>query len=241
MAAILVVAVLPTVAAGQGVASPTPDFRVHSSGTVVSPCTFTTFQSDVLAGGTVTFGAACSLTMTSAITIPSTLTVNITSGGFTVSLSGGSSNQLFIVKGGHLNITGITLQNGRATGTAGLAGTAGTIGAAGTNGVTGTSGTGGTGQSGGAGGAGTAGGNGGNGGKGLAGGAAEGGAIQIVSGTVILVQDSILSNEAVGGAGGNGATGGGGGSGGSGGTGGFGASPSNPSSSAGGAGGTGGN
>src|SRR5579863_1479050 len=197
VAVFMLVALVPTVAAGSGAVltvGHTGTHR-HSTGTVVAPCTFTTFRTDVLAGGTVTFGAACTMTMTSAITIGSTLTVNITSGGFSITLSGCSTNQLFLVKGGHLDITNIILESGRTTGTSGLAGTIGSTGTAGSNGAAGTSGTGGTGQAGGSGGAGTVGGAGGN---------AEGGAIQITSGTVSLVGDSFYSNAAIGGTGGNG-------------------------------------
>ncbi|MFI5414737.1 MAG: hypothetical protein ACHQ16_03605, partial [Candidatus Lutacidiplasmatales archaeon] len=174
---VLVIALVPTLA----VASPTPSGGAHpaigiSHGTVITPCTFTTFKSDVLAGGTVQFGAACTMTMTSAITIPSTLTVNITAPGVAVTLSGANANQLFIVNGGHLNITGISLDNARITAKAGIAGTTGTAGTSGSNGVAGPSGTSGTGQAGGAGGAGTRGGNAGPGSAGHAGAAGSGGA-----------------------------------------------------------------
>src|SRR5579863_6307331 len=183
VAVFMLVALVPTVAAGSGAVltvGHTGTHR-HSTGTVVAPCTFTTFRTDVLAGGTVTFGAACTLTLTSPITIGSTLTVNITSGGFSVTLSGGSTNQLFLVKGGHLNITGLSLENGRVTGKSGTTGGVGTGGSTGSNGAAGARGTAGTGQAGSAGGAGTSGGPGSPGTKGGAGSTAEGGAIQITS------------------------------------------------------------
>ena len=198
VAGILLLAYLPALAAGAPITgSPSHTTPVGPSREIViTPCTFSTFQSDVLAGGTVEFGGACSLTMTSSITIPPSLSVTITSGGYAVSLSGGYSNQLFIVTGGHLNITDITLTAGRVTGIAGVAGGAGAPGSTGSNGVSGTTGGSGTGNPGGPGGAGTSGGAGGNGLNGGAGGNANGGAIMIASGWVNLVGDTLSSSAA---------------------------------------------
>src|SRR5580693_3224454 len=83
IAVFLVVALVPTVAAAppSAAAHSLPSGSGTTGGTVTTSCTFSTFKSDVLAGGTVQFGAACTMTMTSAIDIPSTLTVNITAPG----------------------------------------------------------------------------------------------------------------------------------------------------------------
>jgi len=210
--AALLLAFLPTIVAGAPVSTPPNELPSNvSSAPVTSPCTFSTFETDVLAGGTVVFGASCTLLFPSAITIPSSLSVTIGSGGFAVTLSGDGSTQLFIVNGGQLNITSITLYGGYASGT--NAGTAGD-GSNGANGATGASGpAGGVGSAGGAGTAGAAGGAGGAGPNALAGGTAEGGAILINSGSVNLTGDSITYSDAYGGSGGMGGAGGAGGNG----------------------------
>jgi hypothetical protein len=108
---------------------------IEPAATVATPsCTFSSVDSAVLGGGTVQFGADCSLTDSSAIVISTNLSVAITSGGYSVSLSGGYTNQLFVVNGGHLTIDNITLTSGIATASAGTNGAAGLAGTAGING-----------------------------------------------------------------------------------------------------------
>ncbi len=106
--------------------------------TTITTCDSGTFASDVEAGGTVQFGINCTdLVLSSVINIGSGLQVSIEGNGFTVVLDAGGKTQLFVVTGGHLNITGITIERGSVTGTAGSSGTAGTVGK---NGVDGTNG-----------------------------------------------------------------------------------------------------
>ena len=183
--------------------------------TVISVCTLANFEAAVAAGGTVTFATNCSLTLTNTVKVPSSLNLTINGGGFTVSLSGDTSVQLFSVKGGTLAITGITLGQGTSRGATGKDGMAGASGTTGANGANGTgSKAGGAGKPGGAGGAGEA---------GEAGKAGKGGAIYIKSGTVTLTSVTMSGDEAIGGGGGTGGMGGIGGMGGLGGNGGTGA------------------
>lgn len=191
----------------------------YGTTTTVRACTERALVSAVNAGGTVKFGLNCAaLAIKTPISIPSARTVNITSGGFSVTLDGGSASRLFIVPGGHLNITGISLDNGAAVGTTGKGGANRVAGA---NGLSGTSGNRGvTGGPGGPGMNGTNGHSGRAGGAGTAGGDALGGAIWVQSGVVVLAFDSFSYDIASAGFGGNGGVGGDGGLGGSGGYGG---------------------
>ncbi|MCI4346797.1 MAG: hypothetical protein L3K07_08635, partial [Thermoplasmata archaeon] len=167
VASLLLVMFLPALGSGAVTSSP-PTHATPSitHGTVIlTTCSESALATDIAAGGTVQYGAACSdITFGSTITIPANLTVNVTSGGFSVLFNGQGSTRLFIVAGGHLNLTGITLDSGTASGTAGAAGSVGSTGSTGVAGTNGVSATGGTGNPGGAGTAGT------NGGAGVAGG-----------------------------------------------------------------------
>ena len=78
--------------------------------TTITACNESTLTTAVAAGGTVSFGASCSdLKFTQTISIGAKLKVVISGNGHTVVFDGQGSTQLFIVTGGHLTITGITL------------------------------------------------------------------------------------------------------------------------------------
>jgi hypothetical protein len=174
--------------------------------TALSVCSLSRFTAAVAAGGDVVFGTSCSLTLVKAVKIPASLDVSIDSGGFSVSLSGGNKVQLFVVNGGTLDMSGITLTNGVAQGKAGTNGANGVAGQNGTDAVCNVNG--------GVGGNGTPGT---NGKPGTAGGMVNGGAIYISSGTVGLSSVTVDFSQADGGTGGSGGGGGTGGSGGGGG------------------------
>ena len=211
--------------------------------TTLMSCTEGALAAAVALGGNVTYGTSCtSVLFSTPITIPSTLTVNVSGGGFSVTLSVSTVTQFFVVNGGHLNITGLTLEDGAVDGSAGAAGSTGTNGL---NGAVGSDGSNGGPASGDSGGAGTKGGGGKvgtSGGAGGAGGAAKGGAIEIQSGSVVvLAHDSFIDDTVEGGNGGSGGPGGSGGSGGPGGVGGTGGSgTTGPAGGPGGKGGHGG-
>jgi hypothetical protein len=191
---------------------------VATAGPTTVACTQSAFDAAVKAGGTVVFGANCTITLTKTVNIPASLTVSIESGGNTVDLSGDDSVRLFSVAGGSLTISGITLSQGVVTGKTGKGGSNGADGVTGANGAPGSSSSpGGPGQNGTKGGAGTA---------GAAGGSAEGGGIDITSGTVDLQSVTLELDAAVAGSGGEGGIGGVGGSGGVGGGGGTGSGTS---------------
>src|SRR5207253_9692454 len=87
--------------------------------TTITSCDETTFRNAVAAGGTVQFGVDCpNLVLTSELAIPSGLQVDIQANGHTVALNGGNAVRHFHVTGGTLSITGMTLKNGRAGGSA---------------------------------------------------------------------------------------------------------------------------
>src|SRR4029077_6361804 len=84
-----------------------------SSPGVVRVCTEHALKLAIGASSTVTYGANCAAVLFNLpITIPSNQTVSISSGGFSVTLTGASTSRLFIVQGGHLNISGLSLTNG---------------------------------------------------------------------------------------------------------------------------------
>ena len=181
----------------------------------ITTCNYSSFQTAIAdshgtgvefeCSGTIQLPANDPVTVASGENLPITV-----ESGDSVDIYGDDSSQLFVVTGGTLNITGpgMTLSGGEAEGASGKAGadgTDGTFGAPGSAGAVGAKG--GAGKSGTAGGAG---------GAGTAGKKAEGGAIEIKSGTVDLTNVAISGNEALGGAGGTGGPGGYGGSGGAG-------------------------
>jgi len=134
--------------------------------------------------------------------------VDIEGAGHHVFLDGLKSTQIFIVQGGDLNITGITIENGGVSGTTGSSTTAATAGINGVAGSNGGAGASGSGASGGAGTDGFPGTAGGNATDATSGGSAKGGAIEILSGIVFLKNDTFSSDKVTGGNGGNGAAGG---------------------------------
>src|SRR4051794_11419678 len=146
--------------------------------TTISSCTDAALRSAVAAGGTVLFGVDCTdLQLSKQLTIPAGLQVDLRANGHQAVLDGRNAVRHFVVDG-TLSITGLKLENGRATGAAGAPGQAGVPAATGT------------------GGAGKAGG---------AGGVARGGSIRIEGdGTVTLTSVTLTANTAMGGAGGAG-------------------------------------
>ncbi len=169
------------------------------------------------------------MAFTSALSIPTGLSMDVEANGHTVVFDGGGAVQLFRVTGGQLTIGGISLINGAVRGGVGRAGgfggtgTNGTAGATGGNGANGSTpgASGGPAQPGGSGAAATGGASGSNGGKGKP---ARGGALYIAAGTVTLRNDTFTNDVVAGGSGGVGGAGGSGGSGGGGGNGGTGGS-----------------
>jgi hypothetical protein len=190
----LLVAYLPTTV-GSGSSSLRTEPRLAGDAmAVVSPGTFSTFESDVLAGGVVDFSASCTMVFTSPITIPSTGSVSFESRGFLITLDGRDTTQLFVADGGHLGISNITLYQGAATGVSpspGSSGSTGTTGSAESSGATDSAG-----ATGGAGGPGT------SGGAGGAGGNASGGAIYSTVPPTSQTNVTFTSDTVAGGAGG---------------------------------------
>src|SRR3954468_415730 len=85
--------------------------RAHA--TTITSCSDSSLRSAVAAGGTVAFGVDCTdLVLSRTITIPAGLTVDIQANRHTVALDGGNAVRHFVVKGGTLSITGLTLENG---------------------------------------------------------------------------------------------------------------------------------
>ena len=149
--------------------------------TTLGSCTDAAFRQAVAAGGIVLFGVDCpNLVLVRPVAVPAGLSVDIRANGHVAILDGGSAVRHFVVTGGTLSITGLTLRNGRA---------AGASGADGLGGSTPSSGDGGPGR------------------PGLAGGTARGGAIRIDTGTVTLRSVTLSGNRATGGAGGKGGAG----------------------------------
>ncbi len=176
---------------------------------VVADCTDQAFRAALAGGGTINFTSACSITLTGTVIIASNTTI-LTSGNV-VTLSGGDSNRIFTVSPGVVfNMNGLTLSNGRSTnGGAIYISTNATvqltnctltankaIGLTGSNGHTNS-------------------GIGSNGSAGAAGNSGLGGAIHN-SGTLIMQNCILTTNNATGGNGGNGGNGGAGASGGAG-------------------------
>ena len=178
-------------------------------------------ESAVAAHGTITFELSCTVAFSSAIAVGSG-TTDIEGDGFSVTFTGGGSTRFFTQSGGNLTLGGVALEGGLATGASGANGSGGSEGSVGP-----------------AGGAGQPGGNGGPAGagtKGKPGKSAQGGAVDVVSGTLNLTDDTIIGDGVIGG------TGGTGGNGGTGGTGGVGGPGTNGTpGGTGGSGGTGGN
>ena len=186
-ALMLVSAVTVAVAAGPAAAD-----------SMLSSCAESDLDAAVAGGGTVLFGVDCVVTLTSAVTIGAGLTVNIDGNGHQVTLDGADRTRHFIVAGGSLTLSHLTLRNGMVTGGVGPAGLPGPLGEN-QNPGTGANGT-----------------DGGAGGGGGTGDDAQGGSILITSGQVTLNTVSLFGSTAVAGAGGTGGPGGTGGNGGSG-------------------------
>ena len=215
---------------------------VQRAPTVVAACTFGALQTAIQGGGLVTFGQNCpDLVFPGPIVVPSGFELDLEGSGHTVVLDGGGRNQLFQVTGGDLTVVGVTLTGGTvqaADGPNGATGPAGTVGRDGTAGAGGAPG-----EAGGDGTDGTAGSPGGAGFGGGSGADAEGGAVDVQSGSADFQNDVFLQDSVTGGAGGTGGSGGAGGAGGGGGlggTGGLGANGSGQNGGSGGAGGAGG-
>ena len=105
------------------------------------PCSEKKLDSAVKKGGTIDFGAACTITITKTITIGKSANVTIQGDGFQVELAGNTAVRLFVVSGGTLSISGIELANGKATGSTGTNGAWGTSGTGGSQGAAGAPGT----------------------------------------------------------------------------------------------------
>ena len=212
--------------------------------TTLSSCSFASLQSAVATGGTIDYSVACSdIVFTATLNVGSAAPVDIEAGTHAVTFDGGHHFRLFTVAGGHLTLTGISLENGAVSGANGSAGAAGTVGANGGNGANGPNGTtlgsgaatNGSGGAAGLGGvpgqAGTAGG---------AGASVGGGALLIQSGSTVTLTSDTIVGSATAGNGGAGARGGNGGIGGNGGNGGNGGSAFACGANGGGSGGGGG-
>ena len=86
----------------------------------VRACTQQALAKAVSGGGKVSFTLDCpDLVITKQIAIPAGLSVDITANGHSVVLDGAGKTRLFLVDG-TLTITGLTLENGRAPGSARL-------------------------------------------------------------------------------------------------------------------------
>jgi hypothetical protein len=95
-----------------------PHWSLAGVGSPIASCGQSARASTIASGGTATFALSCSdRAISSATTVPSTLAITVSSGGFTVVPNAGGPSQLFLVPGGHLNVTGIYLEDGRASGT----------------------------------------------------------------------------------------------------------------------------
>ena len=102
---------------------------------VLSSCSESSFRQAVLAGGVVTFATDCpDLVLTRSIAIKAGLVVDIEAGGHTVALDGANAVRHFVVSGGSLSITGVTLENGRMTSADAPAASDGDSGTAGADG-----------------------------------------------------------------------------------------------------------
>ncbi|MFZ0666933.1 MAG: hypothetical protein WAM97_14365, partial [Acidimicrobiales bacterium] len=230
LAGLAVTALIPS-AAGAQVAITTCNYSSFQTAVTDSHGTGVEFE----CSGTVQFPANDPTVVSSGENLPITV-----ESGDSVDLYGDDASQLFVVTGGTLDLSGpgMTLSGGEAQGASGKTGGDGSDGASGAPGSTGSDGAkGGGGKNGTAAGAG---------GAGTAGKKAEGGAIDIKSGTVDLTNVELTGNTVIGGDGGTGGYGGYGGSGGAGGTGGNGTNPGGVGGTGGaggngGAGGTGGN
>ena len=172
--------------------------RPAAADTIVSNCSEAAFDTAVAGGGTVLFGADCTLTLTKPVTIRPGLIVDVEAGNHQVVLDGATKTRHFIVSGGSLTLSGLILRNGQVLGASGVAGAAGPAGIN-QNPGSGQNGT-----------------DGGPGGPGRAGNLARGGSLLITSGQVTLDHVSMIDNTV---SGGTGAAGGPGGFGGLGGTG----------------------
>jgi hypothetical protein len=233
-----------------------------SGPTTITSCSYPNLNAAVQQGGSIILDCgsqAATISFPAPITVAAGNSVAITTtSGRNVTFDGGGKNQLFVVNGGTLSLSNVTLADGLAQGTAGTAGltggngTPGTFGTTGDNGAEGTqdgtasAGSGGAwGSDGGAGGDGSDGADGLPGGKASDGGDAAGGAMYIAAGSQVTISNSSFTNDhAIGGAGGkagDGGTGGDGGYGGSGGDGGTGSAQAGGGLTHGGHGGSGGN
>ena len=145
----LVVAFSSLLPVGHGPSPSISTIRVATVSTTITSCTETALAAAITAGGTATFGVSCTpLVMNHPITILSNQTINISAGAFTVYLSGNGVTQLFIVQGGHLNLTGLLLEFGHVSALAGTGGNPGKVGSTGQDGTPGSNGASLTGQSG---------------------------------------------------------------------------------------------
>ena len=188
-----------------------------ASTVTLTTCSTSPFTSAAHSSGTITFDttSACIVTLTSPVHIPATVNLSIVVTGAPVTISGGESTRLFDVTGGTLSVTDVSLSSGFVGGATGGNGTAGVAAGPGAPGLTG------SGTS--PGGAGTSGPPATPGLPADPGKAADGGALDISSGTVTLTSVTLANDEAIGGNGGQGGAGGVGSTGGTGGNGGTGA------------------
>src|SRR5436853_3265271 len=106
---------------GVAAAAAVPAASAAGSG-VLSNCGFAALRTAVAAGGTIDYGADCTVTFRSTLSVPSGRTVDIEANGHVVTFDGGSAVRLFSVSGGGLTIGGIELRNGVAAGSAGARG-----------------------------------------------------------------------------------------------------------------------
>src|SRR5258708_5997359 len=88
-------------------------FGSASAAGTVSNCSEDELRAAIAGGGLVTFGSNCSITLTQPIPVASGDTT-VDAGGFTVTISGGSSVSLFAVTN-NLKLIGLTLSNGKST------------------------------------------------------------------------------------------------------------------------------
>ena len=178
----------------------------------LTSCSFAALQTAVAGGGTIKYEQTCSVSFPTVIIFKGN--ADIEANGFGVNFDGAYGTNFFDLTGGKLTISGITMTRGGQTAPSGQNGNSGNPGTDGSNGSTE------SGEPGGSAEPSTPGTNGSNGTSASAVQSlpAEGGALQIMAGTMVLNDDSV-SGEAVGGnggTGGTGATGGGGGDGGNG-------------------------
>src|SRR5580658_5169573 len=180
---------------------------------VVKHCTYTALATAIRTGGTITFGCSGTIVIPKTFTIDPAMKVTLDAQGRKVALDAAGNGRLFMVRGGHLTLKFLTLENSLVAGANGKSGASGPDGDDGDNGSDGENAKDGangedgeSGKPGGSGGIATA---------GTAGDGAQGGALYITRGSVVTISHSTFTHNVV--VGGNGGRGGDGGMGGDGG------------------------